>query len=367
MKVITTADEEKNNGAQSQNKPPHGRHIKKEKVMERTTGIWCRLLAILFVLFHSFEYLHAATIPVAVGNTWVYKYSDTVKSKGGFDQQFTVLSSKEGLFTMQIDSVITWSDTILFTMTNIDSGVTISGSVYKNKIKLKYMARNSGLSKCDSATGLWEFCSDELITYLPHKDTSYGWIVVGIDNEYIKQSASFNCSRNTDLSLLLVNNSDTSILHTTDTIYSWSNGTLDKVNHIIFGATSRISRDTLEWVDTIGVFYHINNTDSIYGNDFDLSTKYSTNSKETYTLIAFNGSPVSIVPIITSVINVSPNIRRTSTIQKRKVIFLGARSNRQRESSYYFNLLGRQLYGIDRGQLLIIKEELPLEDQRARK
>jgi hypothetical protein len=333
--------------------------------MERANGIYRLILVSLLTLSVSFEYLQASTTPIAEGNTWVYKHSDTLKDWIPTDPMAPRIGIlKDGLFTMRMDSVIIRTDTVFFNMAMIDSGVNNSGSVYNNRTTTKYMSTNNSLYKRDSANGFWVFSSDEFMIFNPHRDTSFSWIVVGMDNEYMKVTASFSYSRNTDSSLVIVNSANTSLLHTTDTVFSWENGVLDRINKIIYDAHSRISTDTLQWIDSIGVFYHIIKSDSVYGNDFNVSTKHSMNFKETYRLLSFHGSPVSIAPINTSIKNVAVNIRLTAPSEQGKFIFSGEMFNRQGVPTCYFNLLGRKVYGIKHAQLLIIKSKLSTEGQR---
>jgi len=321
--------------------------------MKRTVGFPRIFLASLFVMLMTAAFLDAAMIPIADGNTWVYKYSDTLKMSAG--PAFIVISGKEGLFTMQMDSVIIVSDTIFFTMTTIDSGITNRGSLYNNRSVKKYMVTSGMLFLQDTATGSWFFSSDRNITFMPPGDTSYSWCAGWYGKITEGFDTTIQCNRYTDSSAVVVNGKNMSQLFTTDTSFFWLTVGFDTILGGSYDTISDISRmDTLQWLDNMGMFYHAYE----YIDKGSSSVQTISTFAEKYSLLSFNGTPVSITPAA-KVKNIVFAASQIPSDRNRKVIWLGASPYRQPDPARYHNLLGRQLKGIERAQLLIKKEELP--------
>ena len=310
--------------------------------------------ASLFVLFVSFEHSHAAMIPVAEGNTWVYnhRFSRNISSP-----QSGTLDSNEGLFTMRIDSVIIRADTMVFNMTTIDSGVTSAGTPFNERSMNKYMKVQNGLFKLDTATDKLLPCSDPFILFIPHSDTSYSSYVVLRDDDHYKSDSSYSSSRHIDSLTVTINGTDERKLYIADTSFLRRANNWDKENGNTFSPYSTASGDTLQWLDGIGVISRSYRYDD--GTLINTSAFNRSIFKETYTILSFNGNSVSIFPVDVIVKAGFSFADRTSAIRSRPVFRLGTALYRQTDPSRCFNLLGRKSIGVGSTQLLIIKEEIP--------
>lgn len=322
--------------------------------MKFAAGLPRTFSASLFVMLVTAVFLKAATVPIADGNTWVYRHSDTLKDSTVYSPSASVVSSQDGLFTMKMDSVTVRIDTVFFIMTTIDSGITKTGSVYNIRVVKRYRVLNGVVEFRDTASGLWVSCYDEYIYWVLRSDTSSSWHQ-GIDNSSYTSDTSFSRSRHTDSSAVLINGTATATLYTADTSFSWASVWHDKILGNFIYPFSSISRDTIQWLDSIGMFYHIFKKDSA---SYLQSLSFRMSSfRETYSLLSFNGTPVSITPDNAQAKSLVPAAKQIFPNRNRKIIWLGTAPYRQSESVRCLNLLGRQLNGIERAQLLIKKDE----------
>jgi hypothetical protein len=292
----------------------------------------------------------AKTIPIADGNTWVYQHVDTVKALRTY-----VLSSKTGLFFMRMDSVVTRVDTVFFTITTIDSGIYQGGSPYYDRSVNNYMIINGDLYLRDTTNGSWHVSIDENVIFVLHRDTSYKWNSEWFGKIGSGYDTAILCSRHSDSMAVIVNGLRTSRLYRTDTSFFWSETAFDTLH--AGGNVGRLydttRNDTMQWLDSVGVFLHV--------NGFDYWSYYNTASSrlyvERYSLLSFNGTPISIAPSV-KVNNGSSVASRVPSNRHRKVIWLGSGPYRRiKPSAEYLNLQGRKLEGVKPAQVLIKKKK----------
>jgi hypothetical protein len=312
--------------------------------MKRADGIGRMVFACLFVVVVSAEHPQAAMVPIAEGNMWVYKHSDTI---------LRGLLVNEGLFTMRMDSVAIRTDTALFTMTTVDSGVAFpAASPYNSRSVKKYMVINGILFLQNTSNGSWQISSTNTINFTPHITMRYdnclswrnGWLGGDTGSRY---------SSHTDTSTVVVNGTEIRNFYTTDTSFYRKDIYYDFNLGDYISNDTRLLRDTVFWLDSVGMIYHFNEKDS------STLTWPAISSRETYALLSFNGTPVSIAPIPSSAKAVASAAKKSPAYRTRKVFWLGATPYRQPAPTHSFNLQGRRFNGIEHAQLLIMKEALP--------
>jgi hypothetical protein len=303
----------------------------------------------LFLAFMGSTY--GTIIPIANGNTWVYTYSDTVLNYTISPVSPIVKKAQTGTHKMLIDTVWTISDSVFFSLITIDSGVS-----YLTRSANLFKTFKDSLYKKDTALISWIPYYDDFLCYRPHCDTNYNCQVIDhYDPNGISWGTIYGIDSHSDTIPAIINNAILRNTYLSDTVFSWEYSVFDYSQGIYLDKKSVISRDTSLWIDSIGLLYHINNSDSVHGSDFNTTTKDATHFREVYYLFSFNGVPISVVPTSTNLITVNSKPHRSFITNNNKVLFLKTTSFREMFSSSYFNLLGRKQSYFGSAQILIKK------------
>lgn len=281
---------------------------------------------------------YGTIIPIANGNTWVYTYSDTVLNYAFSPVSPIVKKAQTGSHKISIDTVWTISDSVFFSLITIDSGVsyfTRSVNLFK-KFKDSLYIKDTGLLS-------WIPYYDDFLCYRPHCDTNYNWQVIEhYDPKGISWGTIYGIDSHSDTLPAIINNTNLKNTYLSDTVFSWAYSVFDYSQGTYLDKKSGISRDTSLWIDSIGLFYHINNSDSVHGGDYNITTKDATHFREVYYLLSFNGSPISVAPISTSLIAGNSYNYRSLLTHSNKLLFLKTTSSRKIFPFSYYNLLGRK-------------------------
>jgi hypothetical protein len=220
---------------------------------------------------------HIKTIPVAEGNTWVYRHTkeitlwswhapDSIESHEYRQGQckLVVVSATASAVTLTVSDsgASTLNDTGFSSFCDLDR-LTFSIPLKEDLFITQYGYSAPSMPYSSPAAPLPYF-----LTYAPFPDTT-------INHLYLTQAyqlSSYN--RQTD------QGNGTDGLHTTTTGFLIYDGMYDEIHS-----------DTLKWLDDVGVF-HDSHTKviSTYGHS-PLSR-----TVETYSLLSFNGSPVTVSP-----------------------------------------------------------------------
>ena len=142
----------------------------------------------IIIILSFWWFASASTLPLAVGNQWVYAYHDsTWQSDSYIDTTYNEDSTRAGILTMTIQSLKYSNDTTFFSISYYDSGIinifrhTISGSgthrdttnysVYDTNYVQNYFAVNGAVFTAYSLGWHQEFSPK--LYYYPQKDTIY--------------------------------------------------------------------------------------------------------------------------------------------------------------------------------------------------
>jgi hypothetical protein len=244
---------------------------------------------------------YSGTIPIAQGNTWFYQhYHSTTRPFYTFEYQHT--QYRNSVFVVSIDSVSSHmrGDSVLFRVTtgdstidssdfndlfaesfsyfNSDSTMTWSAIavafppiVYEKHTVAYYLCTKNSLFVRDTGTGFWKPDSGSFLSYKGQPDSSYNVQHIGLGD------LCFDYYRHSYSAAVVINSRDTGKLNTTE-IAQTRHSNNDHIN----------GYDTLQWIENTGLYYKCG-----YGN-YVSGTSYSQTSIDKYSLISFNGSPITV-------------------------------------------------------------------------
>lgn len=260
----------------------------------------------------------SGTVPIAKGNTWVYQHRYSVENSLSWFQNMQYTQYRNNLFTMSIDSVSVSrrGDSVLFRVnasdTTIDSSdfqdlfaecfsyyfsktdpvntdssadssafrtliwseiaTTFPPIVYDKHTVTYYLLIKSSLFVRDTVTGFWKADSNgSLLSYKVPPDSSCSVPPYG------ESRNSSDYTRHSYSAIVTINSQDTGKYYTTEIAESQHfDGFITNIDAM------------LRWIENTGLFYKSN---YIY---FGVGDPYNVTSTENYSLISFNGSPISI-------------------------------------------------------------------------
>ena len=300
-----------------------------------------KIMAVLVLLIGNVFIFSSsgATIPIVSGNTWIYQHHSL------WDAFAPGPGQKDGLFIMSIDSVSVRGDSVLFKMTAIDSGTGwnwMSYYTYDNRDTNNYLLTNNTLFAMDTGTGLWNKYTGSLLSYLIQPDSAYHF--EGTTSPY----DTIAYQRHTDSATVIINGRDTGEFYASirDSLYieRW-------IIPPPMGYSITIN-DTTQWLENIGSIYQVHTMLYLSYGIFDVNTS----TLERYSLISFNGSPVTITPLNPGVRSTALSARQIISPRYRKITLFGEQPLNTIGSTRYINLLGRNIGRLQRSQVLIYKK-----------
>jgi hypothetical protein len=304
-------------------------------------GLWRSLsLAIVGMICVLAGESVGMTIPLEVGNTWVYEYTKT--SSYQYSTQSSIKGIRQaGTISLHIDSVGNVRDSILFVISYNDSFTQVNFadtveldtvSPPCSKYSIKYLSF-SGDIYSKEIYSIWDRINDPFIAYLVEPDT--------VDSLYpilhYRRASTVSDVRANSLSC-------NKFVKTTHMDSSW-------IPSLLPSSTINSLDDTVIWIDRFGLFTKQESVSfTQFGQGKMIISKQDT--AWTYTLKYFNGKPFVVGVILRPSSRQSIDSRSYSSLIAHRIFCLGSLSPPYSKSPV-FNLRGQPVKNNPAGQLLI--------------
>lgn len=311
----------------------------KSIVIWPNTALFISFLLVTTALLFTIK---AETIPVTKGNSWVFsyvKYVNDVIGPPGFDTAYTLDTLKTGMLSLSIDSVLNRNDSIFFSMSCKDSGLStcFDTTNYDQTIldssKASYTYNRSWTAK-------YSIYRDSIIS----KDTFSSAAIINV-NSLLSYRRLPDSSR---LTLPLYQRTSDSIKVTySDSSYVLFRSMVRQLDGSAHGFTEDTT-DTLFWIQGIGMLQKVFAGSNIW------EPYWSYSDFEKTTLVSFNGKLLSTLSSVNR-LSTAKNIYQTKNRAYQKTIWLGSEPTPFSGTGAYTNLLGQKIGHLQRAVIIRYK------------